>query len=257
MFDLWLKDWRRRRIIRRPVPPEWPKLLQEQLWYWRHLSPAHQRRLLQLSSIFLREKEIVVPPNINDPDSARLTVAATACLMLLGFEDTYCFDRIQTVILTLRPFRQKIQNSAVNGLFGDMLATGSYERNAPIVLVWPEVAQQCRDPWSSNNVVIHEFAHYIDDLDGALAGDPPFPTRQLVERWKAVAQHEFERLEELQSAGVDTVIDPYGLEAPVEFFAVCCEAFFCNPVELEEEHPELYELLRLLFRLEPRSWFSD
>lgn len=257
MFDLWLKNWRRRRLIRRPTPPQWPEVLQRRLWYWQHLTSAQQRRLLHLSAIFLREKEIVVPANVRQPDEARLTVAASACLMLLGFEDTYCFDRVQTVILTLRPFRQKIQSSAVDGLFGDLLATGSYERNAPIVLTWPEVKQQCEDPWSSNNVVVHEFAHYIDDLDGALAGDPPFPTRPLVARWKEVADREFELLGKLQAAGIETVIDPYGLEDPVEFFAVCCEAFFCNPLGLEAEHSELFELLRVLFRLDPRAWFHD
>jgi hypothetical protein len=257
MFQLWLKDWRRRRLIRRPAPVHWPGILQQRLWYWNYLSAAQRQRLLQLIAIFLREKEVVVPRELADPEAARVTVAGAACLMLLGFEDTYCFDRIQTIILTLRPFRQQVQVSAVDGLFGDMLASGAYSRNAPVALSWRDVQRECASPEQAANVVIHEFAHHIDDLDGAMAGDPPFPSQQLVSRWKEVSRREFERLEELQAAGVETVIDPYGLEDEVEFFAVCCEAFFCNPLGLEEEHPELFELLQFLFRLDPRPWFQD
>lgn len=257
MFQLWLKDWRRRRLIRRPAPEHWPRILAERLWYWPYLSAAQQRRLLQLSAIFLKEKEVVVPREVVDPEAARVTVAGAACLMLLGFDDTYCFDRIQTIILTLRPFRQQVQVSAVDGLFGDMLASGAYSRNAPVALSWRDVQRECASPEYGANVVIHEFAHHIDDLDGALAGDPPFPSKRLVERWKEVSRNEFERLEQLQATGVETVIDPYGLGDPVEFFAVCCEAFFCNPLGMEAEHPELFELLQVLFRLDPRPWFED
>lgn len=206
--------------------------------------------------IFLKEKEVVVPSNVAEPEAARLTVAAAACLMLLGFDDTYCFDRIQTIILTLRPFRQQVQVSAVDGLFGEMLASGAYSRNAPVALSWRDVERECATSELGANVVIHEFAHHIDDLDGAMAGDPPFPSQGLVARWKEVSRREFDRLRKLQATGVETVIDPYGLEDPVEFFAVCCEAFFCNPLGLEDEHPDLFEMLQVLFRLDTRPWFE-
>jgi Mlc titration factor MtfA (ptsG expression regulator) len=257
LFQLWFKDWRRRRLVRRPTPAHWPGILEQRLWYWGYLSAPQQQRLLGLIAIFLKEKEVVVPAGIAEPEAVRLTVAGAACLMLLGFEDTYCFDRIQTIVLTLRPFRQQVQVAAVDGLFGDMLASGAYSRNAPVALSWRDVQRECATPEFGANVVIHEFAHHIDDLDGAMAGDPPFPTLALVGRWKEVSRREFERLNELQAAGVETVIDPYGLGDPVEFFAVSCEAFFCNPLGLEEEHAELYGLLQLLFRLDPKPWFGD
>lgn len=254
MLHLWLKDWRRKRLIGQSPPPKWSLLLRDRFWYWERLSSQQRQRLLQLVTIFLHEKEVVTPLGLDDPEAARLTVAAAACLMLLGFDDTYCFDRIQTVILTERPFWQPVQLPQVDGLVGDLLATGSYSRNAPVALSWRDVQRECADRWSVRNVVIHEFAHHIDDLDGAMAGDPPFPSQQLVSRWKEVSRREFERLAELQAAGVETVIDPYGLEDEVEFFAVCCEAFFCNPLGLEKEHAELFELIRLVFQIDPRAW---
>ncbi len=257
VLHLWLKDWRRKRLLRQPTPPKWSLILRERLWYWERLSPEQRLRLLQLVSIFLHEKEVVTPPGMDHPETVQVTVAAAACLMLLGFEDTYCFDRIQTVILTERPFRQQVQFSQVDGLVGDLLASGSYSRNAPVALSWRDVQRECRDLWSVRNVVIHEFAHHIDDLDGSLAGDPPFPNQELVRRWKEVSRLELQELRQRYAEGFETVVDPYGLDDPVEFFAVCCEAFFCNPLELEAAHPELFALLQILFRLDPRPWFED
>ena len=257
VFDLWLKGWRRRRIIKRPVPECWSTILQDRFWYWRVLQDDQRSRLLKLCAIFLNEKEIVVPAEVEDSEAARVTVAAAACLILLGFQDWYCFDRIRTVVLTEGSFRQKVHVGAIDGLLGEVWASGAYAYGSPVAVSWPDVEWECRNIQSHHNVVIHEFAHHIDDLDGTLAGDPPFPTAQLVERWRHVSEREYERLEELADEGRETVIDTYGLTDPVEFFAVSCEAYFCNPHALADAHAELFDLLKILFQLDPRPWFRS
>jgi Mlc titration factor MtfA (ptsG expression regulator) len=49
------------------------------------------------------------------------------------------------------------------------------------------------------------------------------------------------------------LLDPYGAEAPGEFFAVACEAFFVTPHDLQAEHGELYRLLSAFFRQDPAA----
>ena len=112
MFDLWFKGWRRQKLSKKKAPAHWPQILEHSFWYWEFISPPQRYRLLQLMQIFIHEKEIVVPKEVKHPEQAKVTVAAAACLMLLGFEDLYCFDRVRTVILQSQSFRQKVRSNS-------------------------------------------------------------------------------------------------------------------------------------------------
>jgi Mlc titration factor MtfA (ptsG expression regulator) len=204
----------------------------------------------------LSEKEIVVSDDIRNPEVARLLIAATASLMLLGFRDLYCFDKIKSVILQSGAviYRKRANSNEV--ISREEIASGVYMQGGPVVLSWDDVSQQCFSAEHGNNVVIHEFAHHIDDLNGAMDGEPPFPTATLATRWKESAEAAMERVEELDSIGITSVIDVYGLTNKLEFFAVSCEAFYCNPAELQGEFPEIFDLLCQLFQLNPQQWFE-
>lgn len=256
VFAFWTKSFRRRRIVTRPTPGGWPGILERKVWWWPSLGETQQKRLLGLIAIFLQEKEIVIPAEISDSETVRVTTAAAACQVLLGFNDWYCFDRIQTVILTLRPFRQQIEAAGPGRLTHEILATGVYSKGAPVTLCWPEVEHDCLARTEHRNVVVHEFAHHIDDLDGSLDGEPPFSSQRLTAEWRQAAEREMQRLSHQAASGQQTVLDPYGLASPVEFFAVACEAYFCNPHALAARHPELFQLLLTLFQLDPRPWFG-
>jgi len=256
MFDLWFKGWRRKRILKIAAPEHWPNVLHQRLWYWRYLSSSQQSRLLQLSQIFLHEKEIVVSQEIRNPEPAKLLVAATASLMLLGFRDLYCFDKIKSVVLQTGSVVYRKRASSHEVVSQEEIASGVYMQGGPVALSWDDVSRQCFSDEHGHNVVIHEFAHHIDDLNGVMDGEPPFPTVSLANRWKAAAAAAMERVEELESIGITSVIDAYGLTNKLEFFAVSCEAFYCNPIELEREFREVFELLTLLFQLNPQQWFE-
>jgi hypothetical protein len=107
-----------------------------------------------------------------------------------------------------------------------------------------------------NNVVLHEFAHHVDGLDGEMEGIPPFATRELTELWRHVATHELERLRSAVQLGLPTVLDAYGAESLIELFAVATEAFFCDGHNLYQDHQKLYSLLSQLYRLDSRDWFA-
>jgi len=137
------------------------------------------------------------------------------------------------------------------------VASGVYRRGAPVTLCWPEVERDCADNRRSHNVVIHEFAHHIDDLDGSLDGNPPFSSNHLTEDWRQIVTLEMRRLEEQTAQGQRTVLDPYGLSSSTEFFAVACEAYVCNPHALSAAHARLFRLLQELFRFDPREWTPE
>ena len=48
-------------------------------------------------------------------------------------------------------------------------------------------------------------------------------------------------------------INPYGATNEAEFFAVAAEYFFERPDLLQENHPELYDMLVRIFRHQPAN----
>jgi Mlc titration factor MtfA (ptsG expression regulator) len=121
------------------------------------------------------------------------------------------------------------------------------------VVSWRDVLDGIRDPEDGNNVLFHEFAHQLDFEDGDDNGVPQHHDAVSARRFRDVSRREYERLCEDVRLDRDPLLDPYGAEDPVEFFAVATETFFEMPGALRKEHPELYEVLSTYFRQDPAS----
>jgi Mlc titration factor MtfA (ptsG expression regulator) len=99
-------------------------------------------------------------------------------------------------------------------------------------------------------VVLHEFAHKLDMLDGTLDGTPPLADQAQRERWIEVCTRIYRAVE--IGEGGDALRSYAGIDA-AEFFAVATETFFDRPNLLREEHPDLYECLRDFYRQDPAT----
>jgi len=94
--------------------------------------------------------------------------------------------------------------------------------------------------WELNknrNLVIHEFAHQLDEEDGIADGAPLlsgsinlWQIHHRYQAWAKVLSAEFHQLRCAAEAGRETVLDTYGAQNPAEFFAVATECFFESPV---------------------------
>jgi Mlc titration factor MtfA (ptsG expression regulator) len=152
--------------------------------------------------------------------------------------------------------------------------TGEAWEGGPLLLSWEDAQQHTTESGSPYSVVIHEFVHKIDLLDGAADGVPPFASALHANldprRWNAVLADTFERflaeLELIESelpAEVDPdtdeadpyyahlPFDPYAAQDEAEFFAVTSEAFFVAPAALQRAFPEWYAMLSAFFRQDP------
>ena len=103
-------------------------------------------------------------------------------------------------------------------------------------------------------VVLHEFAHQIDDLSGHTDGVPVLAKGHSYADWERVFVEAYETHVRNVEQGRRTVIDAYGAEGYEEFFAVSVEMFFEQPAVLKREEPEVYAQLSELFRLDPETW---
>jgi Mlc titration factor MtfA (ptsG expression regulator) len=120
-----------------------------------------------------------------------------------------------------------------------------------LVIAWEEVRRSAADMHDGHNVVLHEFAHQLDQEDGEVDGAPGLPRRSMYLAWARVLSKEYERLVRSIGQHRRDVIDPYGATSPAEFFAVVTESFFSKSLQLKNRHPELYEQLKIFYRQDP------
>ena len=99
-------------------------------------------------------------------------------------------------------------------------------------------------------MVLHEFAHKMDMLDGVVDGTPMMQDQAALDRWIAVCAAELKLMR--RGEGI-SLIDDYAATDPGEFFAVTTEVFFGRPVDLREAKPELYEVLAAFYRQDPAA----
>ncbi len=121
----------------------------------------------------------------------------------------------------------------------------------PVILSWADARAGGQDPRDGQNVVLHEFAHQLDMLDGSADGIPPLPAGEPTRHWRTVMKAEYERLVRESERGRATLLDEYGATSEAEFFAVATECFFEKPLPLSREHPELYGVLSDFYRQDP------
>jgi hypothetical protein len=133
---------------------------------------------------------------------------------------------------------------------------GEAWHQGPVILSWADAKRGGAEGSDGHNLVLHEFAHKLDMLDGAVNGTPLLESREQVEQWKNVMTREYIQLSRSAALGVPTVLSPYGATNPGEFFAVATEAFFERPAELASQHTELYDTLRGYYHQDPASWVN-
>ena len=248
----WLKSRRRRKLIAQPFPRPWQEWLHRRIWQYQELTIAERDKLHNFVKVMVAEKSWEGCDGLRVSDDMKVTIAGHAALMLLGASD-YFFDAVQTVLVFPRPFDRQTNN---HGIHDNEMRSGEAWQDGPIVLSWNNVVTTAVRQDKAYNVVIHEFAHHLDGLDGEMGGTPIFDNTDDQEQWSDVMEQEFFDLQNAATAGQWTLLDHYGAQSKAEFFAVSSECFFETPVELRRSHPELYSMLQTYYRIDPVKWIS-
>lgn len=247
---------RRERLRAAPVPEEWRRIVERNVPLFHRLSAADRRELLGHVRVLTEEKHWEGCGGLTLTDEHTVTIAAWASLLLLRRDADY-FPRLTTILVYPDAYVIEGEHPFGDGLVfeGQEEFSGhTQERLGALLLNWRDIQADARDDGDGVNLVLHEFAHQLDFEDGEPDGAPALERGGSYARWRAVVGAELERLRADVGRGRSTVLDPYGAEDPVEFFAVSTEAFFKTPTMLREEHPTLYEELRRYFRQDPAGW---
>ena len=235
----WVTDWRRRRVLRK-------HRLDEALWPQLPFLPKTPK-LKDLVLLFLAEKQFAAVHGLQLTDAMRVSIAAQACLPILELGLDWYSGWTGVVVYPgdFRVRRTEVDEDGVVHEWDDDLA-GEAMPGGPVVLSWDATAN---DP--TMNVVIHEFAHKLDMLDGIADGRPPLHPGMDAHAWRKAFDEAYEGFCDAVERGRDTWLDPYAGEHPSEFFAVVSEAFFEDPTETRRRYPGVYEQLSLFYRQDP------
>ncbi len=213
-----------------------------------------RERLDGLINRFLDEIKFVGRDGFNVTEEARLVIAAQACLLIMNRPHRW-FPTLKSVILYPAAFQSKAKK--FDGYVqrdGTPVHTGESWMRGPVVLAWDHAAFGALVDDDGHNVVIHEFAHQLDEATGVSDGAPLLDKDQNAARWGRVFQDAYERLQKDTELNRPSVFNTYGASAPAEFFAVAVETFFEKPQEMRTDEPHIYEELSLYFGFDPAAW---
>jgi MtfA peptidase len=236
-----------------PFPDDWLAILESNVFHYQLLGETERTRLKNDARALVAQKSWEGCGGLSVNDEMKVTIAGQACLMLLG-RDHDCFSRVVSILIYPSAF-QAADEAWQNEGWGPVELAGQAVYHGPVILAWDTVLAEGRDPSTGGNLVIHEFAHQLDFVDGYADGTLALAGAE-AERWNRILTAEYNRLRREVRQGHDTFLGDYAATSKTEFFATASERFFTQPHKLRHYHSELYETLAATYALDPERWFA-
>jgi MtfA peptidase len=246
---------RRARLLATPLAAEADAVARASVPLYRRL-PADLRPPLQGAvQVLLAEKHWEGCDGLVVTEEMRLVVASQAGMLQLRPGADH-FPGLDTILLYPGTFvvahpRQDEHGFITEG--EDELAGESWQRGV-VILSWQDVVTDTRKAGDGYNVVLHEFAHQLDDEYGGGADGAPRLPRTLAPRWAAAFATAYERHQKRLARRREVLFDADAAEDPAEFFATAVELFFEVPRDMQREFAEVYAVLAEYLAVDPSSW---
>lgn len=253
MILSWLHRLKLQYVLRRARIPErqWKDCV-AQLSVLHKLSQPELHRLRELASLFLYEKTVNGAKGFTVTEEMRNQLAAQACLLILNLDLDYYSGWREIIMYPDSFIVQRDEVDGVGLVHKNRRALGGESwSHGPVIISWADALHRSGHYHQGGNVILHEFAHKLDMLNGEANGMPPLHRDMDRERWTRSFTQAYEQLSEQLEYHHHTQIDPYAATSPAEFFAVMTEYFFESPETLQEAFPAVYAELCAFYRQNP------
>ena len=251
MIFAWFKRRRRRKILAQPFPRQWKQVLARKLTCWPDLNDAERQKLKNDVQVFIAEKHWEGCAGLELTDEIKVTVAGSACLLLLGLEHDL-YHNVQSILIYPSDYEATWERPIPGQIVSEepQRRLGEAHFRGPVLLSWDAVRHDIRRQ-DGHNLVYHEFAHKLDMLDDLADGTPPLNAGEQYIDWVKVMAREYEKLCSRVDQGRATLLDSYAATNIAEFFAVATEVFFEQPRKMQRAHASLYDALRDFYQQDP------
>jgi len=226
------------------LPENYKQLLSQNVSYYNRLNEKNKIKFEEKIKKFLGYVRIDgIDTTVNDLD--KLLVASSAIIPVFGFEKWTYFN-LKNVLLYPASFNKDefLANGYEKNTLG-MIGNGPMQRI--MILSKPALYFGFQLPPPKENTGIHEFIHLLDKEDGDVDGLPEvLLNRKYSSKWIELVNRNMETIFQGKSD-----INNYGASNKAEFFAVSSEYFFNQPDLFKENHPELFEIMCVIFNQNP------
>ena len=238
-------------------PQEYKDILKESFHLYNLLPKDIRQQLHGHINVFLNLKDFHGHKGLEVTTEMKVTIAAQACMLLLNRQSNY-FPRLQTIEMYPQAFSSEVATG--NGTLKQQVRTGESWSNGRVILSWSHSKQGISNFKDGSNVVMHEFAHRLDQLDNNTDGIPTkhFGNGETYYLRSEVILKEYQkhlkRLKKSHKKNNKTLLTEYAGTNEAEFFAVATEFFFEKGRQLKKSEPKLYDLLKDFYKLDTSSW---
>lgn len=252
-----VRKWRRARILaHHPVDQALWERVTTETDALDGLDAEELQHLADLVALFMHGKRFYGTHELVIDEYMRIAVAAQACLLVLNLDaarGTEVYPGWVSIILYPGAFVARHDYRDGIGVIHKriMALDGEASQRGPVVLSWEDARPGAEPHGAGRNVVLHEFAHKLDFLDGTSNGHPPLHSDMSTRTWAAVFSAAYKNLSHRVELGHRTPFNSYAATNPAEFFAVMTEVFFLTPHPLQKAYPEVYAQLALYYRQDP------
>jgi Mlc titration factor MtfA (ptsG expression regulator) len=242
----------RRELYESGFTDEWRSTCERRFRWWPALSEEERARLESVALGLVAGKDWEAARDFTVTDEMTVVIAAQAALLVIGLPIEDPYRDVHAIVVHPTTLVVTGEHSQVSGLVSDdpMPILGRAEYHGPVLVAWDQVLDDARHPGTGHNVVLHEFAHQLDMLDGTTDGTPPLATQEQFDRWVEVCTRVYEQVVEGRAG---RSLSSYAGVNPAEFFAVATEVFFDDPRSLRSEHADLYGCLADFYRQDPAA----
>jgi hypothetical protein len=244
------------RLFAGTFPEAYEEILERNVPLYRKMPGNLQAELRGRINVFLHEKVFVGCGGLEITDEIRVTIAGHACFLILNRSTAY-FPGFSSILVY--PDTYLVNEVVYDGVVeveGQDARSGESWHRGPVVLSWQDVLASLAEDSDGCNVVLHEFAHKLDEENGDVDGVPALVDSSHYKEWADVLGRAYGASTGSGHPRDSEVLDEYAFTAPEEFFAVATETFFEKSRPMKAELPDLYEQLRRYYCVDPATWVA-